>query len=215
MSHDKRTCPRCSNHGRSVAAMNYEETQRWTKNGTFSGAGVGVGTGGIGVGVGGGSYSERGEMQSKRADVFEEPGQHSLPVFSLILGAGVIVAALSIFPSVFSATAEMTGASHSIGTGGAAPGINIDAMQNAMMNIIKFIIPIGGVLILGIAVSRALKNQEKEDHLNEVERPKLLRRYNQLMYCSHCHTLYDNDGHAEDANEFGFNKLLYETKADN
>ena len=61
------TCPRCNSAGRSVAAMNYAETQRWDKRGTFGGSGVGIGTGGIGVGFGGGNYlntenSKRNEL---------------------------------------------------------------------------------------------------------------------------------------------------------
>jgi hypothetical protein len=93
-------CPRCNAVGRSVGAMNYAETKVWDKSGSFSGSGVGIGTGGIGVGVGSGTYSEHGQIASKRAAAFDEPAPFKLPI-GAILGVAVFAAlAIKAAPDV-------------------------------------------------------------------------------------------------------------------
>ena len=104
------TCPRCNSAGRSVAAMNYAETQRWDKRGTFSGSGVGIGTGGIGIGFGGGTYSEHGEQQTKRADVFEEPARFAKPVLGVVVFGMIVMAAYSSAPGILGDMATSSGA---------------------------------------------------------------------------------------------------------
>ncbi len=192
------TCPRCNSAGRSVAAMNYAETQRWDKRGTFSGSGVGIGTGGIGVGFGGGTYSEHGEQQTKRADVFEEPAQFVKPVFGVVVFGMIAMAAYSLAPSLLG---DMVATS----SGSTDP---MSKLSSNLMPVLTVIAPVVALLIGGVAVTTALRNQKEEDRLNKEVWPKQVRRYNQLRYCENCHILFDSQGRSADGSELGFAQMM-------
>jgi hypothetical protein len=51
--------------------------------------------------------------------------------------------------------------------------------------------------------------QPEEDRLNSEVYPKLLARYNELQYCTNCHTIFDAWGNAADANENGFDAMMH------
>lgn len=192
------TCPRCNSAGRSVAAMNYAETQRWDKRGTFSGSGVGIGTGGIGVGFGGGTYSEHGEQQTKRADVFEEPAQFVKPVFGVVVFGMIAMAAYSSVPSLLG---DMVATS----SGSTDP---MSKLSSNLMPVLTVIAPVVALLIGGVAVTTALRNQKEEDRLNKEVWPKQVHRYNQLRYCENCHILFDSQGRSADGSELGFAQMM-------
>ena len=165
------TCPRCNSAGRSVAAMNYAETQRWDKRGTFSGSGVGIGTGGIGIGFGGGTYSEHGEQQTKRADVFEEPARFAKPVLGVVVFGMIVMAAYSSAPGILGDMATSSGADP------------MSELSSSLMPVLAVVAPVVALLIGGMAVMTALRNQKEEDRLNKEVWPKQVHRYNQLRYC--------------------------------
>ncbi len=187
------TCPRCNSAGRSVAAMNYAETQRWEKRGAFSGAGVGIGTGGIGIGFGGGTYSERGEQKTKRADVFDEPSRFSNPFFSVVLFGGLTMGAYCLVPDLLESMSTSSGT---------------DPMFNRLMPLLAVVTPVAMLLTGVMSVVRALKNQKEEDRLNNEVWPKQVRRYNQLQYCENCHILFDAQGHSADGSEQGYAQMM-------
>lgn len=192
------TCPRCNSAGRSVAAMNYAETQRWDKRGTFSGSGVGIGAGGISVGFGGGNYSEHGEQQTKRADVFEEPAQFAKPVLGVAVFGMIAVAAYSSAPSLLG---DMVATS----SGGTGP---ISKLSGSLAPIFTVLAPVVALLIGGMAVVTALRNQKEEDRLNKKVWPKQVHRYNQLRYCENCHILFDAQGRSADGSQLGFSQMM-------
>lgn len=192
------TCPRCNSAGRSVAAMNYAETQRWDKRGTFSGSGVGIGAGGIGVGFGGGTYSEHGEQQTKRADVFEEPARFAKPVLGVVFFGMVAMAAYSSGPSLLG---DMFAASSS-------DSEPMTKLSSSLMPVLTVVGPILALLIGGITLMTALRNQKEEDQLNKEIWPKQIHRYNQLRYCESCHILFDSKGRSADGSELGFSQMM-------
>ncbi|MBP7236256.1 MAG: hypothetical protein KA991_06090 [Bifidobacterium sp.] len=190
------TCPRCNSAGRSVAAMNYAETQRWDKRGTFSGSGVGIGTGGIGIGFGGGTYSEHGEQQTKRADVFEEPARFAKPVLGVVVFGMIVMAAYSSAPGILGDMATSSGADP------------MSELSSSLMPVLAVVAPVVALLIGGMAVMTALRNQKEEDRLNKEVWPKQVHRYNQLRYCEHCHILFDAQGRSADGSEMGFSQMM-------
>lgn len=196
-------CPRCSGHGRNVAAMNYKETQYWDKYGTFSGAGVGIGTGGIGVGVGGGSYSEHGEAQSKRARVFEEP-QPFKPQYALIIVPFIFIAfGLNNFPMVAN---MLNGSDDSAAQ--TSFQVKMQATLDTLLHVVEYVAP---VMLLFLAVSvfrRVNAEHERTYRLNETVYPRLLERYNNLYYCTACSVIYDRDGNSQTASRPGFDRML-------
>lgn len=193
-------CPRCGVAGRSVAAMNYKETQRWRKVGSASGSGVGIGTFGVGVGFGGGSYSERGEIATKRAAVFDEPAPVKLPVLSIIAVACIAAMVYNSAPGILEMFSGAVPAQQA-----ATP---MAQTQEALSSIVYYIAPIVGAVILGIGIYHAFKNMREEDRLNATAYPAQLARYNKLRYCEHCNSLFDGHGRVEDANELGFKRLM-------
>ena len=64
------------------------------------------------------------------------------------------------------------------------------------------------LLIGGMAVMTALRNQKEEDRLNKEVWPKQVHRYNQLRYCEHCHILFDAQGRSADGSEMGFSQMM-------
>lgn len=195
-------CPLCSDPGKSVAAINYAETQRWVKHGSFSGAGVGIGTGGLGVGVGGGTYAEQGELQTKRADIFEEPAQFTKPVFGLVLFGAIGALMYSFIPTMFGALMPATSVQAS------GNGLNLDQVARALAPVLSVVGPLVGLLFGGVMLMRASNNQQEEDELNAEVLPKQIERYNQLRYCEACHVLFDNQGRSEQGNAIGFGKMM-------
>lgn len=178
--------------------MNYAETHAWSKSGNFSGSGIGIGTGGIGVGVGGGTYSEHGQIASKRAATFDEPQQHSLPIVPVVAGLLLLALAYYVAPNVFETFAA--------NGGGAAPAS--EALLNVLWPVVKVATGLGSTVLIGMAIYKLFKMSDEEARLNATVYPQELARYQQLQYCGNCHTLFDADGRAADANEPGFAQMM-------
>lgn len=180
--------------------MNYAETQLWNKSGSFSGGGVGIGTGGIGAGMGGGSYSENGAQQSKRASVFDEPEVALKPVMGVVIVGSVLAAIYSAAPDLIGSLAA--------NAPGSSLSPNMSQSLDGLLSILKYVMPIASLGVFYAIYKRARENHEDNERALTVDKPQLLARYNELKYCESCHTLFDNQGRAEDANSIGFDKLL-------
>lgn len=194
------TCPKCNGSTKSVAAMNYAETQLWNKSGRFSGSGVGIGTGGIGVGVGGGTYSESGTMSSKRAAKFNEPVHFDINMGPIITGFLVIVV-LYLLPTMLSIMTAAVG-------GDSTSQTVMPFTTDQVTDLLKYVIPFIVLILFIINMTNYQKEVRRVEHLNNVVYPKQLERYNELRYCENCHILFDDKGNKENANEFGFDKLM-------
>lgn len=198
----KYPCPKCHYGSQSVAAINLAETQHWEQSGTFSG--VGVGGGGLGLGVG--TFSSHGKSQSKRAEEFDSPAKAKLPLVSIVLGVVVLALAVSSIPSMMGALIEATPVV------GAAPESLTVGVAASADNITKVLFPIAiPMLLLGVFYFGYMNLKEgarEEEDYNKNELPKKLARYNELRYCAHCNTLFDNDSNIREANEFGFRSLM-------
>lgn len=209
------SCPRCkASATKSVAAMNYSETRRWERDGQFSGSGVGIGTGGLGVGFGGGSYHERGEEQSKRADVFEEPtAQAPFPVASLLVGGlfggGLLINYTSFAGFFIDAVGGSSSSAATEGTFAAFSGHTTSAISEMISSpLVIGLCVVGGMAFIAMQWIAAGKNNQKNEQWLQKEYPALLDRYNELRYCETCHTLFDATGEARDASPLGFNALM-------
>lgn len=196
-------CPKCNHLGVSVAAMNYKETQQWHKSGNFSGSGIGIGTGGLGYGVGSGSYSETGEIATKRANTFSEPEPFSVPILHLILPLIISLIAINSLPMMM----EMMN-SIAAGQGANTSNINPEAFMPIIGFFNKYIAPAYGVFLIIMIFKKIMSAQKEEEHLNSVVYPKQLDRYNELRYCENCHTLYDHNNNAENANPVGMERMM-------
>lgn len=195
-------CPKCNGTSKSVAAMNYAETQLWNKSGRFSGSGVGIGTGGIGVGIGGGTYSESGTMSSKRAAKFNEPVQFDINAGPLIAGL-IVIFTLYMLPTVFSVMMTAVGGDN---YNQATPQLPFTTEQ--ITKLLGYVTPFLVLLYMIITFKNYQAEVSRVEHLNTVVYPKQLERYNELRYCENCHILFDEKGNKENANEFGFDKLM-------
>jgi hypothetical protein len=194
------TCPRCNATGRSVGAMNYAETKVWDKTGSFSGSGIGIGSGGIGVGMGGGTYSEHGQIASKRAAAFDEPQPFHLPilpVFGFMLFAAL---AYSVGPDFMSTIFQIDG--------GSGSGSDMTQLAEKLASFLKAVGGIVGVILVGLALRYLFRTTNEENRLNKEVYPKRLARYQELQYCTNCHTIFDARGNAADANENGFDAMM-------
>lgn len=226
-------CPQCNGRGRKLAAMHYAETKVWDKTGRFSGAGVGVGTGGIGIGIGGGTYTERGQIASKRAATFAEPVAYLKPVGGCIAAALILAAIYSSMPGLIdtflgeapshqaSTLAEMVPmreAPPEVTQPGTvmpekpdtpAQSTSIAANMSATVDgMLAYLLPLFVIAILIQGVMLAKRNQRHNDKVLTVDHPKLLARYNRLYYCGSCHILYDDTTVVASADSAGFNRLL-------
>lgn len=180
--------------------MNYAETLRGDKRGTFSGSGMGIGTGGIGVGFGGGTYFEQGEQQTKRADVFEEPAKFAKPVLGIVVFGMIAMAVYSSAPSLLG---DMVATSS-----GSTDPTRISKLSGSLMPILTVLAPVAALLLGGMALVLALRNQKEKDWLNKEVWPKQIHRYNQLRYCENCHILFDSQGRFADGSELGFAQMM-------
>lgn len=194
-------CPRCHSKGISVGAMHYKETQQWHKSGEFSGSGVGIGTGGLGFGMGSGTYSESGEIATKRANEFSEPQPYSVPILGLILPLVFALIGVNGFP-------VMLDMFQSMAPGNTRGSFDMTAINSFASIFNTYIAPVYCVLIVFMIIKNIRKAQVEEEHLNNVVYPQQLERYNELRYCENCHTLYDHNNNAEDANHIGMSKLM-------
>lgn len=191
----KCNCPRCSSIGRSVGAMNYEETQLWDTSGSYRESGL--------ISSKNGSYSEHGTSQSKRAATFEEPQPYSINSSSHIVTGAIVIFALFMLPTMLSMVSSIAG---------------VDSANNKLPSfdfITNFISNYWGLISLPIVfcIIFSIKNRSDNDEilqtkLNTEVWPKQLARYNELYYCYNCHSLYDNKNNVEDANSIGFNKMM-------
>lgn len=198
-------CPRCHNDGISVGAMHYRETQQWHKSGTFSGSGIGIGTGGVGVGFGGGTYSESGEIATKRANKFAEPNRYEVPILHLIIPLIIVLFAINCLPMMMDIMQSIVvGQNQSVENN----NLNMDKIKPVVNFFNYYIAPLYGIFIMYKIFRTTIKAQEEEQHLNTVVYPQQLYRYNELRYCESCHTLYDHNNNAENANEIGMQKMM-------
>lgn len=193
-------CPRCHHQGISVGAMHYKETQQWHKSGEFSGSGVGIGTGGLGFGMGSGTYSESGEIATKRANEFSEPQPFSVPILHLILPLILALIAINSFPMMMEFMQSLGGDRVS--------QINTAPIEYFASIFNKYVAPFYCLFIVFMIFRKMKTAQEQEHHLNTVVYPKYLERYNEIRYCENCHTLYDHNNNAENANQLGMSKLM-------
>jgi hypothetical protein len=193
-------CPKCNHDSMSVAAMNYKETQVWNKSGNFSGSGVGIGSGGIGIGAVSGSYSEVGEIATKRADKFAEPQPYTVPVLHLILPLIMILIAVNSLPTMLNFLSSFN----------PNPDARLDLSQfQSFVNIINiYFAPIYSFFVICMTIKNVLNAKKLENELNSTKYPEKLARYNELRYCENCHTLFDDKNNCENANEIGLEKLL-------
>lgn len=73
--------------------------------------------------------------------------------------------------------------------------------------VLAVVAPVVALLIGGMAVMTALRNQRKKIGNKEVW-PKQVHRYNQLRYCEHYHILFDAQGRSADGSEMGFSQMM-------
>ena len=198
------TCPRCGGRSRSVAAMYHAETELWRKAGHFSAAGAGVGPGGFGVGAGGGSYSERGEIGTRRAITFAPPAPFDLggsALFTLGVGGALMMA---VAPSVFQ---SMTQALFEDGTA-PAPQEPLVGLALALSSMSGYLGPVAGLLIFVLTCYGSMKSEQEQARLNTEVLPKLVTRYGELRYCEHCNVLHDHRGRSEVGSKDGFDRMM-------
>lgn len=194
-------CPKCSSYGESVAAINYNQTKVWDKDGTFSGVGVGLTTSGPGIGFGMGSYSEEGVSQTKIAKTFEEP-KRSNNLNAIIVMLGVIFVAILMAPTALEAVSGanlVASASHS------SPKSFQNFLSSDIKTVIFSILPIA-FLVLVIHV--VFKTMKSDDKYNAKVYPKKVERFNELRYCKNCNIIFDPEGNYENASEDGYSKML-------
>lgn len=197
-------CPQYGRNGVSVAAMEYAETKRWQRSGHFSGTGIGVGIGlGAGLAIGGGTYSERGESRSKRADMFSEPARYALPATAILVVGGLLALAFLKLPSLIEMAIEVppSGAQGSIGSAMASTGSDLSSALWLLAPMLAF-------LVFAIGLRRYRQAEAEEARLNTEVLPRRIERYNQLRYCENCHVLFDCDGHGELGSELGFQRMM-------
>ena len=181
-------CPRCNApNGRSVASMNYAETQVWNKSGTFTGSGIGIGPGGIGVGFGGGRYEEEGKSATKRAAAFDEPGRAETPIGPIVLLVGLVGLGVMMAPRF------------SYILGGSTAGNKAIGSLPSWDDVPGWIIYVGIIAVAALALYLINRTKQHDDHHNGTVYPKQLARYQELRYCEDCHTLFDSHGNAVDA----------------
>lgn len=205
INHERCTCPRCEREGLSVAAMHYRETQLWDKHGRFSGSGFGVGSGGLGIGIGGGSYSEEGQIATKRARTFAEPKPYSLALATgaVLASAAALITVVSFGPSVAGLLSSTAG-----GEQAAVAGSDLSAVMGTLGGMAQYL-PFAVVPVALLFAARAvLKNGAAEERHNAEVYPAEVARYNELRYCEHCNSLFDSRGNARDASAAGFAEMM-------
>jgi hypothetical protein len=195
-------CPRCGSAGRSVASLHYAESA--SASGDVSVSGMGIGSGGLGFGFGSGIYS--GKSSSKRAEIFEEPKPFLLPVLSIIFLGVLMAIGISCEPGFLSFLAQQPEPQPSSATAAASDQIQQIIQECAAM--LKYLAPVLAIGAIIWAFSRARDNWKEQERLNTEEYPRQLARYHELQYCEACHTLYDRQGHARDANQKGFHEMM-------
>lgn len=189
-------CPNCgATNTRSVAAMNYAETQMWNRSGTFSGSGVGFGAGGASLVAGGGRYQERGRSATKRAATFDEPERADTPILPFVVIGGAMAMGVTFVP----------GLAESVGSGA---GAGLPQLADVASTILKWAAPITGALLLASVIVKALEAVRRDDEHNAIAYPEQLARYQELYYCERCHSLVDARGNANDATERGFHAMM-------
>lgn len=192
-------CPKCSSSGESVAAIHYNQTQVWDKDGTFSGVGVGLTTSGPGIGLGVGNYYEEGVTQTKIAKTFDEP-KRANNLGSVLLILGIILVGIVSAPSVLSG---MSNVSH---VPVSSNSLSFDKLINSDLNRVMFsIMPI---LFIGLAIRVIFKTINKDDNYNAKVYPEKVKRFNELRYCKNCNIIFDYNGNYENASEDGYSKML-------
>lgn len=199
-------CPKCSQGGRSVAAMNYSETRYWDKYGRFSGSGIGFGTGGIGVGFSSGTYSEHGKAQSKRARVFEEPAPIHVSLLPIVLPFILLCVAVTGIPTAMNVVGSI--APGGMVTGDSTPLLPIWDAGKALTGVLTYVGPIFLAFIGWTVFKRFRAAAERESYLNSQVLPGIRDRYNSLYYCEGCNLLFDSRGIHQPANSSGFNTML-------
>ena len=81
-------------------------------------------------------------------------------------------------------------------------------LYSSVVPVLTFLAPVAALLIGGMTVVTALRNQKEEDRLNKEVWPKQVHRYNQLRYCENCHILFDTQGRSADGSELGFSQMM-------
>lgn len=189
-------CPNCkATNTRSVAAMNYAETQVWNKSGTFSGAGVGFGAGGPSLVVGGGRYQERGRSATRRAATFDEPERANTPIIRMLALGGLMVLGFIVVASLVESAEP-------------AVGRGLAQLDNLAVTVAKWVAPIAAALLLFFVGAKVVAAVRRDEEHNANAYPELMARYQELYYCERCHSLVDARGNANDAHERGFQAMM-------
>lgn len=145
--------------------------------------GLGIGTGGLGVGIGGGTYSEHGEEATKRANVFREPQRYALPVILIIVLGGFASCSFSQLPYMVSVLAPDN-------TAQIANTMTLN-LTASLEKILTILAPICAFGMIVSALLVAVRNAKENTVQNHTRYPQELKRYNELLYCEACHSLYD------------------------
>ena len=181
-------CPSCHGEGRSVAPMNYAETQDWEKD------------------IRGGLFRkyEEGKSQTRRAKMFDKPRHIPKPVVGLIL-FGIYLSLIYIGYTVI----FVNSAPHYAVVSSAHTTANVyGEAANNLGGIIDMFLPILVLGFIGIFSFAALTNKTDNDKRSTEIYPRLLKRYEALYYCEPCHLLYDQQSRQAPANESGFRSLM-------
>lgn len=185
-------CPRCGSKGRSVAAMNYKETSFWNVSKEYHEFGLIFSKNGV--------IHEQGIMQTKRAARFDEPQRYTVDNTSKMIPAFIsIVFCIFGFPMIFNMLST---------SGGGNPNINIEDFFKVIEPYWPFVaIPL--VMLYGFNIFSRLKKDEAEEYeLNAKVLPQEIKRYNEILYCYQCHSLYDDRKNIEDGSSEGFNAMM-------
>jgi len=200
-------CPECKAEGRYVAAIHYEETTTSNSRGYASGSGVGVGMGGdAGVFAGGGSTCSTSVSQTERAKLFPPPEATISEEARSEFRKGALLFALIPFLSL----------GYSLSVSDAKTEPHLKTIASAL----EFIDPpwvffIGTMIALAVftqAFFRSGKLKEKMDKVNNESLPKRIKRYNEIIYCGKCHTLYTLNNESTKATDEGFQSLMNNRK---
>lgn len=130
--------------------------------------------------------------------VVGEPARFAKPVLGVVFFGMIAMAAYSSAPSLMGDMVATSSGGNDL----------LSKLSGSLMPILTVIAPVAALLIGGMAVVTALRNQKEEDRLNKEVWPKQVHRYNQLRYCESCHILFDSQGRSADGSELGFSQMM-------
>lgn len=204
-------CPKCGNEGMSLSAIYSKETSETNGSADITGSGLMFGTGGLGLGLGMGSADIHTITQTERAKMFTKPRMIQPSIGNglfMIAGGIAMVIAFEYLPVILNGIAGAASASS-----GASSPPDIEAFASLYSLITNpYVIAVYAIITLGVTLftgKKEINNAIKEaDDYNQHVFPKIQAKYEDIFYCEHCNTLFDEKGNNAPGNKDGLSKLM-------